>query len=283
MIIIADSGATKTDWMIVSEDDVTKIINTEGINPFHQSEDYMRRIITTSLLPQIENNIDKTNDKITSIYFYGAGCLPKSAIKIKKILNETFSNAVIHTETDLMGAARALYSNTPGIVCILGTGSNSCMYDGVKITRNISPLGYILGDEGSGAYLGKKFIADCLKEQLPEYLKQGLLTEYNLTTENILNNVYRQPQANRFLASITPYIYKVRNDSNVRTFLHNCFTEFFKRNIMNYDTTLDISFVGSVAWYFQEEIKESAITLGLKTRKFIKEPIWGLKEFHKNK
>lgn len=278
MILIADSGATKTDWMVVSESS-SKLIGTEGINPFHQTEDYIHNIINSYLLPKMEReNICIHN--ITEVHFYGAGCLPQPAIKISNILKEVFPKATVEAETDLTGAARALCGNRPGIACILGTGSNSCMYDGERITANVSPLGYILGDEGSGAYLGKRFISDCLKNQLPEYLKTGLLEEYALTTADILNKVYREPQANRFLASITPYIYKVRKDANVETFLNDCFTEFFKRNIMGYDTTLDISFAGSIAWFFQEEIKKTAISFDLKTGVFMKEPIWGLKNFH---
>lgn len=278
MILIADSGATKTDWMTVSKDSY-RLIGTEGINPFHQTEDYIRNIINSSLLPKMEReNICIHN--ITEVHFYGAGCLPQPAMKISNILKEVFPKATVEAETDLTGAARALCGNRPGIACILGTGSNSCMYDGERIIANVSPLGYILGDEGSGAYLGKRFISDCLKNQLPEYLKTGLLEEYALTTADILNKVYREPQANRFLASITPYIYKARKDPNVETFLNDCFTEFFKRNIMGYDTTLDISFAGSIAWFFQEEVKKAAISLGLRTGVFMKEPIWGLKDFH---
>lgn len=280
MILIADSGATKTDWMVVSGDSY-KLIGTEGINPFHQTEEYIRNIINSSLLPKMERENICTHN-ITEVHFYGAGCLPQPAMKIRNILKEVFKEAAVEAETDLTGAARALCGNRPGIACILGTGSNSCMYDGERITANVSPLGYILGDEGSGAYLGKRFVSDCLKNQLPEYLKTWLLEEYALTTADILNKVYREPQANRFLASVTPYIYKVKKDTNVKAFLNECFSDFFRRNIMGYDTSLEISFAGSVAWYFQEEIKETATSLGLKTGKFMKEPIWGLKDFHNN-
>lgn len=281
MILIADSGATKTDWLI-SDRNNQVIIKTEGINPFHQDEDYIRRTIEKDLLTQIGTKDDSKKEDIAEIYFYGAGCLPEPAEKIKKLLQEYFASAKTEAYTDLMGAARALCGRNPGIACILGTGSNSCMYDGENIVDNVSPLGYILGDEGSGAYLGKRFIGDCLKGQLPAAIKENFLENSNLTIKDILEKVYRQPQANRFLASITPYIYKVKEEASVKTFLHECFTDFFKRNIMGYDTTLEISFTGSVAWYFQEEIKEAAEQLNLKTGKFIKEPIWGLKEYHKN-
>ena len=252
MILIADSGATKTDWLI-SDANKSEILKTEGINPFHQDENYICRIIETDLLPQIEKE---------NIYF--------------------FTGTKVHAYTDLMGAARALCGKKPGIACILGTGSNSCMYDGKEITKNVSPLGYILGDEGSGAYLGKKFIADCLKGQLPENIKNDFLSNCGLTVEDILRKVYREPQANRFLASLTPYIYNIKHEAQVKNFLCQCFTDFFERNVMKYDTSLEISFTGSVSWYFQDEIKETAKRLNLKTGKFIKEPIWGLKEFHNN-
>ena len=275
MILIADSGATKTDWLI-SDANKSEILKTEGINPFHQDENYIRKIIETDLLPQIEK------ENISEIYFYGAGCLPEPAEKIINILQDFFTGTKVHAYTDLMGAARALCGKKPGIACILGTGSNSCMYDGKEITRNVSPLGYILGDEGSGAYLGKKFIADCLKGQLPENIKNDFLSNCGLTVEDILRKVYREPQANRFLASLTPYIYNIKHEAQVKNFLCQCFTDFFERNVMKYDTSLEISFTGSVSWYFQDEIKETAKRLNLKTGKFIKEPIWGLKEFHNN-
>lgn len=281
MILIADSGATKTDWLI---NDVNKpvIVKTEGINPFHQDEKYIRKIIETDLLPQIQNdgNIEKGN--ISDIYFYGAGCLPELAEKIINILQDFFTGTKVHAYSDLMGAARALCGKNPGIACILGTGSNSCMYDGKDIIRNVSPLGYILGDEGSGAYLGKRFISDCLKGHFPENIKNDFLSSCNLSVEDILRKVYREPQANRFLASITPYIYSIKQEAQVKSFLCKCFADFFERNVMKYDTSLEISFTGSVSWFFQEEIKETAKRLDLKTGKFIKEPIWGLKEFHNN-
>lgn len=281
MILIADSGATKTDWLI-SDANKSEILKTEGINPFHQDEKYIRKIIETDLLPQIQNDGNIKKGNISDIYFYGAGCLPEPAEKIINILQDFFNGTKVHAYTDLMGAARALCGKKPGIACILGTGSNSCMYDGKEITKNVSPLGYILGDEGSGAYLGKKFIADCLKGQLPENIKNDFLINCGLTAEDILRKVYREPQTNRFLASLTPYIYNIRHEALVKNFLHECFADFFERNVMKYDTSLEISFTGSVSWYFQEEIKETAKRLNLKTGKFIKEPIWGLKEFHNN-
>lgn len=182
----------------------------------------------------------------------------------------------------MLGAARALCKHQPGIACILGTGANSCLYDGQRITHNTPPLGYILGDEGSGAYLGKRFVGDCIKQQLPSGLLEGLLKEYNLTVAEILDKVYRQPQGNRFLASLTPYIYKHKHLPEVREFLIECFSEFFRRNILSYPehNRIPVSFVGSIAWFFQDELKETARKFNLHTGIFIQSPIQELKGFH---
>lgn len=276
MILIADSGSTKTDWCYGTEITNCKIVQTEGINPFHQPEEKIRSIISEELLPQL----DKTFKCCTAIYFYGAGCLPPKTESIIRVLKENFPEADIFVETDLLGAARALCKNNAGIACILGTGSNSCLYDGKEIIQNIPPLGYILGDEGSGAYLGKRFIGDCLKGQLPEILQHGLQEKLNLTIPQILDKVYRQPQANRFLASLTPYIYEHKGMPQVHAFLLDCFGEFFRRNVLLYPQIYPVSFVGSIAWFFHEELEESARSFQIPLGIFIKNPIDELVRYH---
>ena len=291
MILIADSGATKTDWL-VQHRSLSYLIKTEGINPFHQNDEKIESIVREGLIPQfisvgtIDTESDTTSEssimkQIDAIYFYGAGCLPTHIDGISRILHSYFPNAAIQINTDLLGAARALCGHQRGIACILGTGANSCLYDGEQIERNISPLGYILGDEGSGAYLGKRFVGDCFKEQLPSFLRDGLLEEFNLTYTEIINKVYREPQANRFLASLTPYIYKQKEVPEVHTFLIDCFETFFRRNVLPYRSDLPVSFTGSISWYFQEEVKEAANNLGLQTGTFLKNPIEGMALFHK--
>lgn len=277
MILIADSGATKTDWCFGTTLLNQQTVYTEGINPFHTDKANIERILRHQLLPQLPS---VAPSECTAIYFYGAGCIPERTEGITDILKSIFPQTNIHVSTDLLGAARALCQQESGIACILGTGSNSCLYDGLQITANISPLGYILGDEGSGAYLGKRFLGDCLKRQLPTYLTEGLMERYGLTIPDILEKVYRQPQANRFLANLTPYIYEQRKIPEVRTFLKECFTAFFKRNVLLYQQTLPVSFTGSVAWYFQEEIRETAKELQLPVGQFIKSPIKGLAVYH---
>ena len=276
MILIADSGATKTDWCLGEKTTDARIIQTQGINPFHQSAEHIYKVLAEELLPQLG---EATN--ITHIHFYGAGCTPEKSVIVKEQLQALFSNAVIDVQSDLLGAARSLCGKEQGIACILGTGSNSCLYDGEKIIANVSPLGYILGDEGSGAVLGKRLVGDCLKHQLPEHICQAFLRETELTPADIINKVYRQPQANRFLASLTPFLSAHREEPEIHALLVGCFTEFFKRNVMQYDTgQAKAHFTGSIAWYFQEEVKEAAQSLGICTGKFIKNPINGLTKFH---
>ena len=276
MILIADSGATKTDWCLGEKTTDARVIQTQGINPFHQSAEHIYKVLTEELLPQLGEE-----NHITHIHFYGAGCTPEKSVIVKEQLQALFLDADIDVQSDLLGAARSLCGKEQGIACILGTGSNSCLYDGEKIIANVSPLGYILGDEGSGAVLGKRLVGDCLKHQLPEHICQTFLNETGLTPADIINKVYRQPQANRFLASLTPFLSAHREEPGIHTLIIDCFTEFFKRNVMQYAYEgTEVHFTGSIAWYFQEEVKEAAESLGIRTGKFIKSPIHGLINYH---
>lgn len=276
MILIADSGATKTDWCYGENISVAKTVQTQGINPFHQSVEQISRILKEELLPQLTNL-----NSITQIHFYGAGCTPEKSIVVKEVLQLFFSQATIDVQSDLLGAARSLCGKEHGIACILGTGSNSCEYNGEQIISNVSPLGYILGDEGSGAVLGKRLVGDCLKKQLPEKLCKLFWEYVSMSYAEITDKVYRQPQANRFLASLTPFLSIHRKEPEIHALLLSCFTDFFRRNVMqyNHDATI-VHFTGSIAWYFQEEVKEAARTLNIQTGKFIKSPIHGLIKYH---
>lgn len=276
MLIIADSGSTKTDWCIGNSKADCQIVQTGGINPFHQSSDEIGQVISSTLVSQLG---DTTG--FTDIYFYGAGCIPQKAGIVKQALLQSFPQAVAEVESDLLGAARALCNKSAGIACILGTGSNSCAYDGEKITANISPLGYILGDEGSGAVLGKRLVGDCLKHQLPEDLYRDFLREYELTPAMILNKVYRQPLANRFLASLTPFLSAHKHRQEIHALLVSCFTDFFRRNVMQYEYQgMPVHFTGSIAYYFQEEVKEAALALDISIGNILKSPMEGLADYH---
>lgn len=274
MILIADSGSTKTDWALENN---RQPIHTPGINPFFQTEEEISRQLAETLLPQLEDP-----HAVTAIYFYGAGCTPQKAGIVKAALAVHFPKAhPIEVGSDLLGAARALCGKEAGIACILGTGSNSCAFDGEQITENVSPLGFILGDEGSGAYLGKRLTGDCLKHQLPEDLCEAFLTEHNLTPAGIIEKVYRQPLPNRFLASLTPFLSRHRERKEIHALLLSAFTEFFRRNVMHYDPSgKQVHFTGSIAWYFQEEVREAAEPLGIRIGKFIQSPLKGLMDYH---
>ena len=276
MRLIADSGSTKTDWLGGNEKISYPIIQTSGINPFHQSPENIKHILIHELLPHLPKEI--TWDEI---YFYGAGCTSEKSKLLKDILQSLFPTTHIEVQSDLLGAARALCGNQSGIACILGTGSNSCFYDGQNIISNISPLGYILGDEGSGAVLGKRLVGDCLKQQLPPKICHTFMETFGLTPATIIEKVYRQPQANRFLASLTPFLSAHRDIPEIHQLLISCFTDFFRRNVMLYPYKQHtVHFIGSIAWHFQEEVKEAAKDLDIQTGLFIQSPIEKLKEFH---
>lgn len=276
MRLIADSGSTKTDWLGGNEKISYPIIQTTGINPFHQSPQNIKHILIHELLPHLPKEI--TWDEI---YFYGAGCTSEKSKLLKDILQSLFPTTHIEVQSDLLGAARALCGNQSGIACILGTGSNSCLYDGKDIVSNISPLGYILGDEGSGAVLGKRLIGDCLKQQLPPKICHTFMEAFGLTPATIIEKVYRQPQANRFLASLTLFLSAHRDIPEIHQLLISCFTDFFRRNVMLYPYKQHtVHFIGSIAWHFQEEVKEAAKDLDIQTGLFIQSPIEKLKEFH---
>jgi N-acetylglucosamine kinase-like BadF-type ATPase len=278
MILIADSGSTKTHWCVCERGIILKHIFTKGINPFYQSVEEIKLEIESKLVPELKEF------QINHIYFYGAGCsfADKSAM-VGAALGVFFNDIIIEIYSDLLGAARALFGKSKGIACILGTGSNSCYFDGVEIVENVSPLGFILGDEGSGAVLGKILIADCLKNQLPIQLKGKLLKQFDLTPAIILEKVYKQPFPNRFLATLSPFLLENIAEPSIFNIVYDSFDAFFVRNVMQY--TLDnkeVGFVGSVAYYFKDCLEIVASERGIKISKIEQSPMNGLVEYHRN-
>ena len=278
MILIADSGSTKTHWCVCERGMILKHIFTKGINPFYQSVEEIKLEIESKLVPELKEF------QINHIYFYGAGCsfADKSAM-VGAALGVFFNDIIIEIYSDLLGAARALFGSSKGIACILGTGSNSCYFDGVEIVENVSPLGFILGDEGSGAVLGKILIADCLKNQLPIQLKDKLLKQFDLTPSKILEKVYKQPFPNRFLATLSPFLLENIAEPSIFNIVYDSFDAFFVRNVMQY--TLDnkeVGFVGSVAYYFKDCLEIVASERGIKISKIEQSPMNGLVEYHRN-
>ena len=197
------------------------------------------------------------------------------------ILKEFFPNASIQVDSDMLGAARALCGDSEGVACVLGTGSNSCLYNGTEITDQVPSLGYILGDEGSGAALGRRFISDCLKRQLPESVSKEFMERYSLSKDIIIENVYRKPLPNRYIAGFVPFIHEKRAIPEVHKMLVQCFSEFFTRNIINYHKPwLPAHFVGSLAGLFADELIEAADSLGMTIGRIMTSPIIGLADYH---
>lgn len=282
MHLIADSGSTKTDWCLCNKGSVVLNIQTQGINPYHQTEEAIEEVLREELLPQLTRESRLTAHSSTSIVFYGSGCANATACnRIKEALFKVLATEDVTVHSDLLGAARALCGHEEGIACVLGTGSNSCLYNGKEIIANTPPLGYILGDEGSSAVLGRRLVGDCLKNQLPEALRDEFLAEYQLTQEIILEKVYRQPLANRFLASLTPFLSKHKEVPEVHKLLVESFVDFFVRNVKQYRRPwLPIHFVGSIANAFSAELKVAAESLGMELGTIIQSPIEGLVKYH---
>lgn len=279
MKLVVDSGSTKTDWGFFSTVYDLKAVKTQGINPCHQSEEEIRGIIRNELLPNTQN-IDL--GAITEVFYYGAGCATQSICEqMAALLKEFIPNAAIAVDSDMLGAARALCGHAEGVACVLGTGSNSCLYNGREIVDQVPSLGYILGDEGSSAALGRRLIGDCLKRQLPEAVSREFLERYSLTKEIIIESVYRKPLPNRFIAGFSPFVYEKRAVPEVHKMIIQCFSEFFTRNVINYHKPwLPVHFVGSLAGSFADELKETADSLGMTIGKIEASPMSGLVDYH---
>lgn len=280
MKLIADCGSTKIDWCALNDGKVTKQVFTLGMNAVMLTEEEIRQRISEQLIPEL----GELAGKITEVYFYGAGCISAEVCgNVARALRANLPEATtVEVYTDLLAAARALCGRTPGIACIMGTGSNSCLYDGEAIASNVSPLGFILGDEGSGAVLGKLFLGDVLKKQLPAEICAKFLDEYDLNLLTIIQRVYREPQANRFLASVTPFLSKNINVPEIHALVLNAFRAFFRRNIKQYTAyeKHTVNFIGSIAYYFEDVLNEAAAAEGCKVGKIVKSPMEGLIEFH---
>ena len=276
MMLIADSGSTKTDWCVILDNTPIKRIGTKGLNPFFQSEEEIQQELTHSLLPQLpEGTID-------SVYFYGAGCTPEKAPTLRRAIADSLPVVGnIKAYSDMLAAARGLCGREAGITCILGTGSNSCFYDGKEIVNHISPLGFILGDEGSGAVLGKLLVGDILKNQLSPAIKEVFLKQFDLTVPEIIDRVYRQPFPNRFLASLSPFIAQHLEEPGIRQLVLGSFIAFLRRNVMQYDyTQYPAHFIGSVAHCYKEILQEAAQETGIRIVKILQSPMEGLIQYH---
>ena len=277
MILIADSGSTKTSWSVAENGNSLQTIHTSGINPYFQSKEEITDRLTQELFPQLAYE----KKDIKAVYFYGAGCAFEKVDLVKGVIENLINIPVVEVYTDLLAAARGVCGRQAGIACILGTGSNSCFYDGQQIVQNVSPLGYILGDEGGGAVLGKLLVGDLLKGMMSEELKNKFLNQYDLTPAQIIDRVYRQPFPNRFLAGLSPFLAENICEPMIYALVLNSFKSFIVRNVMKYDFhTWPVHFTGSVAYYYQDILAEAASETGIRMGVVTKSPLDGLIAFH---
>lgn len=278
--LIADAGSTNVAWNYIDGNGaVAKTFATDGLNALLSSNEMI-----DSAFKKVKEVIG--NDiAVDEIYYYGAGCAtPIICEKIRNSLSATWDNAVCHVYSDLLGAARSLFGNKKGIACIIGTGSNSCLYDGEKIVYQIPSLGYIIGDEGGGAALGKRLLGDAFKEQLPENIRESFLEEYKLTLPDILEMIYKQPAPNKFLASFVPFLAKNLWNPYIYSLVLKELTRFVKRNVAMYKGahSLDVSFTGSIAFHFEKILREAASSVGYRVTEVTENPMVGLVAYHTN-
>ena len=272
MWLIADSGSTKTEWVLFDSEEQSVLV-TSGLNPlFYSAEEF--KATTRKSIPK------DWIGRVTKIWFYGAGC-GTSRIKesTKRQLQSVFIKASIHVESDLMAAARATCGTREGIAAILGTGSNSCIYNGESIVKQIKPLGFILGDEGSGVALGKSLLKKLLRDQLPSNLSEMIFQELKMDYSEIMNRVYKSELPNRFIASCTNLMYANRTEPAIDRIIKEEFNHFV-RIIKEYKGELKANFVGSIAFYFQDNLKEILVDNEIKLGVILKTPSEALVKYH---
>ena len=278
MILMADSGSTKTLWSLQDDEGSIRRFETKGFNPYFSDQ---QQLVNTLNESEVLQGIHR--DELIDIYFYGAGCFPDKAHTIEQAMHSFFSRAFVHVELDLLGAARGLLGHSDGFVGILGTGANSGLFVGGKIVQNIDSLGYILGDEGSGCYIGKQLLSTYLRGYLPADLAKLFFDCYHLSSEDILDALYAKPLANRFCASFSTFVGSNIEHPFLSKLVVNCFDDFFKNLVSQYRGYKNLSFncVGSVAYHFQHILEQSCQKFDMNLGNIRQSPMDGLELFHK--
>jgi len=277
MLLIADSGSTKCDWRLIAEDKTYRDHHTVGINPYYHNE----QVIEAEL--RSNEALMAYADQVKAVFFYGAGC---SSTELKRIvdrgLGTVFTRAQIYVDHDLVAAAFAVYDDEPCISCILGTGSNSCHFDGDIVREEVPALAFILGDEGSGAYFGKKVLTDFLYKRLPESIHEGLVAQFGLNKDTIMDRVYMKPHANVYLASFMKFITDFKHEPYVRDMIRKGIGAFLDTHVLCFRDVHEVKthFVGSVAYFHEDILRSAAEERGIQVGKIIKKPIEGLYSYH---
>jgi N-acetylglucosamine kinase-like BadF-type ATPase len=280
MLLIADSGSTKTDWRLVGAHNAITQLATQGLNPYFISEQDLVQVLKLEVVPHV-----KEAGSVDQVFFYGSGTGAEEKRKVlERSLKAVFTNARIEVNTDILGAARALCGNAPGVAAILGTGSNTCFYDGKTITCQAPSLGFILGDEGSGAHLGRTFLSALLANELPRDLTQRFFERFGTSKEDILDRLYRQPLPNRYLASFAKFIHQNLKDEQVTRLTADCFRAFFEKQVMRLPShgpsPATFHCTGSVGFYFSNILRRVAEEKHIITGKILESPIAALTLYH---
>tara|TARA_B110000503_G_C7046233_1_gene370335 strand:+ start:182 stop:1033 length:852 start_codon:yes stop_codon:yes gene_type:complete len=279
MILIADGGSTKADWIAINDEKNEEFrVRTLGLNPaIVPKEELRNRIVNMFQLINVKNDVKE-------IHFYGAGCgTPKPIEILKTILESIFVNASVFISEDMLAAVYAASGKKPAIVCILGTGSNSCYFDGEHMKTLVPSLGYILMDEASGNYFGKRLLIDYYYNQMPSEIAQEFKKEFNLEADTIKENLYRMPNPNMYLASFAKFMFDFKDNDYIKGIITHGFQEFFKYRILPFNKTAEtpIYFIGSIAHYFRDILEEIAVKNNLKVTDIIQRPIDNLLAYHK--
>ena len=277
IILIADSGSTKAEWCLL-DGKKRKTIYTQGMSPYFLDTEQIQQILAIELKSKLKNV------EPDEVYYYGTGCAnPENVKSVKQALKKIFTKATISIDHDLMGAAKALCGSEKGVACILGTGSNSCYYNGKKIIKNSPGLGYILGDEGSGAYLGKKVVQYYLYNTFDPDLMDRFNAKYNTTNVEIFDAVYKHPLPNRFLAGFVPFLIENRGHFMIENIIEDGFNDFFFNHIYKYRESwiMPIHFIGSVAFGFKDVLKDMCNAYELELGRVLKNPMDGLVKYHR--
>lgn len=279
MILIVDCGSTKADWALLDGGKIVKRFTTDGFNPNFCDLD----IISRMTLDNIGQIVDIK--QVTNVYYYGTGCGNEANVmKIKNVFSDVFKGAEIKVYSDILGSCHALFGKKSGVACILGTGSNACFYDGEKITRNAVSLGYVLGDEGSGCHIGRKIIRDYFYGIMPMELREKFDNEFHLDRDTLIQKVYKEPYPSKYLATFSKFAYQHIENQYVVGVVESCFDDFVKyyiKPLLDEDNIqADVSFVGSVAFYFQETLKKCLEKQGIKCVEILRSPMDGLISYH---
>ncbi len=277
MILIAVSGSTNTKWALFANNNVQKssVFYTRSINPLLMSRIEIARIIKKDVLPRISD--------VEKIFFYGIGCsTEKARAEVFTAISQNFPAVDCEVRSELYAACHSLLGKSDGIACILGTTSNSCFYESGNIKLNVPSLGYILGNEGSGAYLGRHLVSDLLKNQLTESLKETFFNEYQTNQKEIIENVYQKPYADVYLASLSEFLKRHIDEPECYNIVYDCFCKFFDRNIVMYDFPkhLPVNFVGSIAYHYKDILENVACEYGYWIDKIEENSISGLMNYH---